>query len=88
MLETAVGTASQCQFISLGAELPFSALFTEILYRNFLFPVQFFEIHFHKKIKAEFEKVFFMKVLANEKLYNFRVLGKTQFGLLHIQIPC
>ena len=87
-METAFGTASQCQFISLGAELPFSALFTEILYRNFLFPAQFFEIHFHKKIKAEFEKVFFTRVLANEKLYNFHVLGKTQFDLYRTQIIC
>ena len=85
-METAFGTASQCQFIRLCAELPFSAFFTEILYRNSLFPAQFLKSIFHLKIKAEFEKVFFTRALANEKLYNFHVLGKTQFGLYRTQI--
>ena len=60
-------------------------------YRNSVqeFPISYivFEIYFHLKIKAEFEKVFLTKVLNNEKLYNFHVLGKTQFGLYRAQIP-
>ena len=78
-METAFGTVSQCPFAVKLQKHAFSVLVLVNPVQDFLIPVQFSEIHFHLKIKTESVKLVFTKVVDIEKLYNFHVLGKTQF---------